>query len=49
MLEFAGYPVIMGNASQELRDKGWDVTAAHDEAGVAMAVDRILSEAKVGA
>ena len=49
MLEFAGYPVIMGNASQELREKGWTVTGGHDEAGVAIAVDRILSEAKVGA
>ncbi len=26
MLAFAGYPVIMGNASEELRGRGWMVT-----------------------
>ncbi|MGE5206756.1 MAG: Cof-type HAD-IIB family hydrolase [Chlamydiota bacterium] len=46
MLVFAGIPVIMGNASPELRDRGWMVTGLHDEAGVAMAVEQILSGAK---
>jgi hydroxymethylpyrimidine pyrophosphatase-like HAD family hydrolase len=46
MLEFAGIPVIMGNASPELRDRGWMVTGLHDEAGVASAVEQVLSGAK---
>jgi hypothetical protein len=46
MLAFAGIPVIMGNASPELRDRGWMVTGAHDEAGVAAAVEQALSGAK---
>lgn len=43
MLVFAGIPVIMGNASPELRGRGWMVTGLHDEAGVATAVEQILS------
>ena len=46
MLEFAGIPVIMGNASPELRDRGWMVTGLHDEAGVATAVEQVLNGAK---
>jgi len=46
MLEFAGIPVIMGNASPELRDRGWMVTGLHDEAGVATAVEQVLSGTK---
>ena len=46
MLVFAGIPVIMGNASPELRDRGWMVTGLHDEAGVATAVEQVLSGAK---
>jgi Cof subfamily protein (haloacid dehalogenase superfamily) len=46
MLVFAGIPVIMGNASPELRDRGWTVTGLHDEAGVATAVEQVLSGAK---
>jgi Cof subfamily protein (haloacid dehalogenase superfamily) len=46
MLEFAGIPVIMGNASPELRGRGWMVTGLHDEAGVATAVEQVLSGAK---
>ena len=46
MLVFAGIPVIMGNASPELRDRGWMVTGLHDEAGVAQAVEQVLSGAK---
>jgi hypothetical protein len=40
MLEFAGVPVIMGNAVGGLRDRGWHETATHDEAGVAQAIRR---------
>ena len=46
MLVFAGIPVIMGNASPELRGRGWMVTGQHDEAGVATAIERVLSRAK---
>lgn len=46
MLVFAGIPVIMGNASAELRGRGWMVTGLHDEAGVATAVEQVLSGVK---
>jgi len=39
MLEFAGHPVIMGNACAELRNRGWTVTRGNDACGVAGAVD----------
>jgi len=39
MLEFAGYPVIMGNACEELRGRGWTVTRGNDACGVAAAVE----------
>lgn len=42
MLEFAGLPVIMGNASEDLKTRGWMVTAGNHESGVAVAVERIL-------
>lgn len=42
MLEFAGHPVIMGNACAELRARGWTVTRRNDECGVAAAVDLAL-------
>ena len=42
MLTFAGYPVIMGNACQDLRQEGWTVTLHHDEHGVAAAIDQVL-------
>ncbi|HXJ90441.1 MAG TPA: Cof-type HAD-IIB family hydrolase [Candidatus Binatia bacterium] len=48
MLEFAGHPVIMGNACEELRTRGWRVTRANHECGVAAAVDLALSQAAVG-
>lgn len=40
MLEYAGVPVIMANAVDELRGRGWHETASHDEAGVAAAIHR---------
>lgn len=42
MLEFAGYPVIMGNACEELRGRGWNVTLGNDQCGVAAAVGEIV-------
>jgi Cof subfamily protein (haloacid dehalogenase superfamily) len=45
MLEFAGYPVIMGNACEELRARGWRVTRGNHECGVAAAVELALGEA----
>jgi hypothetical protein len=42
MLAFAGLPFIMGNASEELRSRGWPVTLSNDECGVAAAVQRVL-------
>ena len=42
MLEFAGVPVIMGNAVNALRGRGWRETATHDEAGVAQAIRRLV-------
>jgi Cof subfamily protein (haloacid dehalogenase superfamily) len=39
MLEFAGHPVIMGNACEELRARGWRVTRGNHDCGVAAAVD----------
>jgi len=43
MLEFAGYPVIMGNACEELRGRGWTVTRGNDDCGVAAAVEQVVS------
>src|SRR5208282_2980698 len=42
MLEFAGYPVIMGNACEELRARGWSVTLGNDKCGVAAAVTDLV-------
>jgi Cof subfamily protein (haloacid dehalogenase superfamily) len=42
MLTFAGHPVIMGNACEELKQQGWPVTLHHDEHGVAATVEQAL-------
>jgi Cof subfamily protein (haloacid dehalogenase superfamily) len=42
MLEFAGLAVVMGNASEELKQNGWRVTASNAENGVAQALEQIL-------
>jgi Cof subfamily protein (haloacid dehalogenase superfamily) len=47
MLAFAGYPVIMGNASDELRGRGWTVTLPNDQNGVAAALEPILAGTRV--
>jgi Cof subfamily protein (haloacid dehalogenase superfamily) len=43
MLEFAGYPVIMGNACAELRGRGWKVTLGNDSCGVAAALTEVVA------
>jgi Cof subfamily protein (haloacid dehalogenase superfamily) len=43
MLEFAGHPVIMGNACEELRSRGWNLTLGNDACGVAAAVASVVS------
>ncbi len=42
MLEFAGHPVIMGNACQELRARGWRVTLGNEACGVAAALEEVI-------
>jgi len=42
MLEFAGHPVIMGNACEELRGRGWHVTGGNDACGLAAAVESVV-------
>ena len=42
MLAFAGRPFIMGNASEELRTRGWKLTRSNAESGVAAAVEHVL-------
>lgn len=42
MLTFAGHPVIMQNASEDLKQNGWTVTLHCDEHGVAAAVEQAL-------
>ena len=44
MLEFAGHPVVMGNAVPELKQLGWPLTASHDEDGLAQAIERACWE-----
>jgi len=48
MLIFAGQPFIMGNASQELRDRGWRLTRSNSENGVAAAIEVALNGKPVG-
>jgi hypothetical protein len=43
MLTFAGHPVIMGNASDELKKNGWTITLHNDASGVAAAVEQVLN------
>ena len=41
MLEFAGTPVIMANAVDALKARGFNTTGSQDEAGVAAAIERL--------
>ena len=38
MLEFAGIPIVMGNAPAELKSFGWIETLTNDDGGVAHAI-----------
>jgi hypothetical protein len=42
MLAFAGHPFIMGNASEELRGRGWTLTRSNSESGVSAAIEHVL-------
>jgi Cof subfamily protein (haloacid dehalogenase superfamily) len=42
MLEFAGTPVVMANAVEPLKSRGFHETAGQDEAGVARAITRFV-------
>lgn len=49
MLEFAGRPVVMGNAVEEIRERGrkrgWRTTGTHDACGLADAIHAALADA----
>jgi Cof subfamily protein (haloacid dehalogenase superfamily) len=47
MLEFAGTPVVMGNAVQPLRTRGWHVTRGQDEAGLADAIRQFVLHSRI--
>lgn len=42
MLEYAGSPVVMGNAVGPLKARGWPVTGAQDVAGLAQAIRKFV-------
>ena len=42
MLTFAGHPFIMGNASEELRSRGWKLTRLNAESGISAAIEHVL-------
>lgn len=42
MLEFAGHPVVMGNAVRELKSFGWPVTGTNEDGGLADAIEVAL-------
>jgi Cof subfamily protein (haloacid dehalogenase superfamily) len=46
MLEFAGTPVVMGNAVEPLKARGFHETAGQDEAGVAQAITRFVLKSR---
>lgn len=45
MLDFAGVPVIMGNACEELKQAGYQLTLGNDRGGVAAAIEQALGVA----
>lgn len=42
MLNFAGIPFVMGNASEDMKKLGFAETETNDEAGVAIAIEQVL-------
>ncbi len=49
MLAFAGQPFIMGNASEELRSRGWTLTRSNAESGVTAAIEYALDGKEIEA
>lgn len=43
MLQFAGLPVVMENASDDLKQYGWRVTGSNADSGVAQALEQFIS------
>ena len=43
MLDFAGVPFVMGNAADEMKDRGYALTGSNDEGGLADAVRATLA------
>lgn len=48
MLRFAGYPVVMGNSSADLKQYGWMETLSNDENGIANALEAVLGISVLG-
>lgn len=46
MLDVAGIPFVMANASPELKQRGYLQTASNDECGVAAAIEQVLAGAR---
>ena len=44
MLDFAGTAVVMGNATESLKARGYRLTATNDEGGLAHAVTACLRD-----
>jgi len=44
MLQYAGLPVVMGNAVAALREPGWETTLSNDDCGVAHAIRKHVLE-----
>ena len=44
MLEYAGSPVVMGNAVSVLKTRDWSVTATNDNCGLAVAINNLLAQ-----
>ncbi len=42
MLQFAGFPIVMGNADDCLKAQGWPVTLDCDSSGVAHAIRKYV-------
>jgi hypothetical protein len=42
MLNFAGIPFVMANASDEMKSHGYTITLSNDQAGVAAAIEQVL-------
>jgi hydroxymethylpyrimidine pyrophosphatase-like HAD family hydrolase len=42
MLEFAGVPYVMANASEDLKRNGWPVTLDNEGCGVAAAIEEVF-------